>query len=392
MFQFDLNKYHPKKKNTVNGISKYFCRIRKIHINITPEEKVRQAFLNYLIDEIKIPENNIEVEKHLFHYNKKLNGRIDILINDNNGLALAIYECKKQDEQLTEEVINQGLFYKNVLTDTIYLGYVIGNEISLFCEELKTRKLIILSKQPNLKEMLENEVEYFVENDLNEYKRYNFKNPIDKNEITELIECGNLGEHTDKKIYPFIFNFLGWILDDIDTINLENVIDVGTKYTKYGNASGGNFYNDFRGFIIENKKSKPTIWLTITSMMTSKNNIGTSILVAIEENGKRHSSLQLRLDNFLIIKDKFFEIWHDGKITVGKLGSVKKQLLIDFIKSKQPKLIIDNKVFLGKFDSEIKIKSKNRETKEFVSNLIEYALYRDQFREIWKAKVTTRNS
>lgn len=382
MFKFDLEKYKPKKVNEVNGTKKYFCRIRKIHLNITPEEKVRQAFLNFLIDEIRIPIKNIEVEKHLFFYNKDKNGRIDILINDNEGLALAIYECKSEFEGLTHEVEEQGYKYYETLNDAKYLGFVIGDEVTIL-STIENNSVSVLTNQPSLKEMLNNDFEYFTVPEKANFKRYNHKEPFNVEDINELIECGNLGEHTNAKFYSFIFNFISWVLED-DTLHSKNFTDVGTKYTKYGNAAGGSFYNDYRGFILENLPSKPTIWITVTSMATSENNIGTSLLVAIEENGKRHSSLQLRLDNFLVPKDNFFEIWHDGKITVGKLGSVKKQILVDFVKSKKANLVIDNKIYLGKFNCENEIKSNQKETKEFITNLIDYSLLRDQFRVLKK--------
>lgn len=391
MFTFDIKKHKPKKINNVNGSQKYFCRIRKIHLNITPEEKVRQAFLNFLIDEIKIPERNIEVEKHLFHYNKELNGRIDVLIIDDEGKPLAIYECKSEFEGYTEEVQEQGLKYYDVLVDAWYLGFVIGDCITLYGPNFKSNinELINLNTQPTFNQMLGKYIDNKKEIDKIKFQKFNIFPPFKKSEIDILIDCNNIGENTSTKLYQPIFNLINWLFDGEDILILNNIKDIGIKYTKYGNAAGGSFYNDYRGFFIKNLSSKPTIWITITSMATSENNIGTSLLVAIEESGKRHSSLQLRLDNFLIIKDKSFEIWHDGKITVGKLGSVKKQILIDYIKSKQPNLIIDNKIYLGKFNSEIEIKSENIETKEFISNLIEYALIRDEFREIWKTNTAT---
>ena len=55
--------------------------------------------------------------------------------------------------------------------------------------------------------------------------------------------------------------------------------------------------------------------------------------------------------------------------------------MLDFIKEKKSSLLKDNKIYLGSFDLDKEIKSNQTQTTEFLKNIINYALLRDQFRE-----------
>ena len=59
MIEFNLEKHKPKIVYDVQGAKKYLCRVRKMLIHITPEETVRQSFLNYLIKEVKYHKKSI---------------------------------------------------------------------------------------------------------------------------------------------------------------------------------------------------------------------------------------------------------------------------------------------------------------------------------------------
>lgn len=72
-----------------------FDPIRQKYVAFTPEEKIRQQTIKFLMQRAKIPANKIGVEKTLHQLgdvgNRK---RVDICIFDEADLPIAVIECK----------------------------------------------------------------------------------------------------------------------------------------------------------------------------------------------------------------------------------------------------------------------------------------------------------
>jgi hypothetical protein len=79
--------------------------IRRKYVKLTPEEWVRQNFVQYLINEGKYPAGLIGIEV-LFRLNK-LKRRVDVLVHNRNGRPVMIVECKSPDIKLNEDVFEQ---------------------------------------------------------------------------------------------------------------------------------------------------------------------------------------------------------------------------------------------------------------------------------------------
>lgn len=80
-----------------------YCRLRKQLVAHTPEEEVRQSYLNYLLDEKKVPSNLIAVEVALSSLVPKSarlpRRRIDILLFQPTAAGLLpwlLIECKAE--------------------------------------------------------------------------------------------------------------------------------------------------------------------------------------------------------------------------------------------------------------------------------------------------------
>jgi hypothetical protein len=87
-----------------------FDPIRKKYVKLTPEEWVRQNFLQYLIQEGKYSPGLIGVEvSFLLHI--RLKRRIDILIHDRKGQPLILVECKSTDVDIDDKVFDQIVNY-----------------------------------------------------------------------------------------------------------------------------------------------------------------------------------------------------------------------------------------------------------------------------------------
>jgi hypothetical protein len=102
--------YLLKKQNDTIYI---YDTARKKYILLTPEEWVRQHFVNYLTAHLKVPLNMISVESSL-KYNKLVK-RADILVYSTNGLPLLIVECKAPQVQLSNDTLFQISTYNKSL-------------------------------------------------------------------------------------------------------------------------------------------------------------------------------------------------------------------------------------------------------------------------------------
>lgn len=113
MIKIDFPPYQPKIKKE-KGREYIFDTFRKRWIVLTPEEWVRQNFLQYLVQVKKYPAQLIAVEKEIKL--GELKKRFDILVYDNNSKPLMMVECKEMNVPLTEEVLHQALRYNQSLS------------------------------------------------------------------------------------------------------------------------------------------------------------------------------------------------------------------------------------------------------------------------------------
>jgi hypothetical protein len=100
--------YQPKIKKEDNK-EFIFDEVRKQWILLTPEEWVRQNFLQYLIHTQRYPASLIAVEKEMMLGDLKK--RTDIIVYDKNTNPWMIVECKEMNVPLDEKVLDQVLRY-----------------------------------------------------------------------------------------------------------------------------------------------------------------------------------------------------------------------------------------------------------------------------------------
>jgi hypothetical protein len=104
MVKLNLPKYAYKIKNRENKLY-IFDIIRKKYILLTPEEWVRQHFVNYLILDKNYPKSIIAIEKQLKYNN--LVKRTDILVFNKLGLPEIIVECKAPSIKISQDTFDQ---------------------------------------------------------------------------------------------------------------------------------------------------------------------------------------------------------------------------------------------------------------------------------------------
>lgn len=112
MQKLNLPEYSFRTK-TEEGKTLIFDSVRKKFVVLTPEEWVRQNFIQYLIREKKYPESLMAVEKQI-----KVNGkqrRFDLLIYLRNGQPLLIAEFKAPGVKINQDAFDQVVRYNMAL-------------------------------------------------------------------------------------------------------------------------------------------------------------------------------------------------------------------------------------------------------------------------------------
>lgn len=100
-----------------------FDEFRKLWVRLTPEEWVRQNFLQYIVQVKKYPASLIAVETEIKL--NELRKRCDIIIYKNDKPWM-IVECKEMNEPLNDSVLQQVLRY-NISIPSVYLVITNGS-------------------------------------------------------------------------------------------------------------------------------------------------------------------------------------------------------------------------------------------------------------------------
>ncbi len=108
MIKIEYPEYRPKIK-TETGKEFIFDEVRKKWVLLTPEEWVRQNFLQYLILVKKYPASLIAVEREIMVADTKK--RFDIVVYNKNHHPFMIVECKEMNVPLDNKTLDQVLRY-----------------------------------------------------------------------------------------------------------------------------------------------------------------------------------------------------------------------------------------------------------------------------------------
>jgi hypothetical protein len=129
-----------------------FDPIRQKEVPATPEELVRQATIEFLIDEVKVPENLIAVEFALSTVEPKTDDRVDLLVQDFKASGdlkhpWLLVECKAPGEYTWEALQVQLNKYLQILTPK-YVMLSLGDAVRYFALDAATKRFQKINKLP----------------------------------------------------------------------------------------------------------------------------------------------------------------------------------------------------------------------------------------------------
>lgn len=126
--ELNLPPYDVKISVRADGVRCIFDRLRKKFVAITPEEWVRQHFVNFLITRRGYPEGLMANEVSI-----RQNGclrRSDTVVYDRNASPMAVVEYKAPEVAVTAKVFDQIVRYNMVLG---VKWLMVSNGMSHYC-------------------------------------------------------------------------------------------------------------------------------------------------------------------------------------------------------------------------------------------------------------------
>jgi hypothetical protein len=127
-----------------------FDAIRRSWLMLTPEEWVRQNFVQYLLQELHYPATLVALEKEIRLHD--LRKRFDVLVYDREHQPWMLVECKAPEVALSPAVLDQVLRY-NISVPVRYI--VITNGAATMAWERRGGGLSEMSVMPHWNEEAE---------------------------------------------------------------------------------------------------------------------------------------------------------------------------------------------------------------------------------------------
>ena len=126
------------KQRDKDGRTEVFDHIRKKWLVLTPEERVRQQLILFLLNIKKIPISHLSVEKAI-----TVNGmtkRYDLVVFGEDLKPQMVIECKAPEVEITQAVIEQAGRYNKTLRAPI-LGVTNGSTHYFFTIDFETEEI-----------------------------------------------------------------------------------------------------------------------------------------------------------------------------------------------------------------------------------------------------------
>ena len=137
----------------MNNMQTIWDPLRKKHVALTPEERVRQWCIGVLADELGVPMHMMLSEAGFRFGDKQF--RADIIVYDRKARPLVVVECKRPEVELNREVLDQAVRY-NMVLNVSYMIITNGGQ-TYVCKRMETDGQVrysFIDKVPSYNEML----------------------------------------------------------------------------------------------------------------------------------------------------------------------------------------------------------------------------------------------
>lgn len=150
-----LKDFLPPHIYKIESQQTYFDPVRKKYVVATERETVRQRVVQWLIQELDVPQRMIRIGEKLSYYGLNFRHRADIVIErydraENTSRPVAVVECKALETPLNDAAFNETFDYAEKLACDYC---ILTNGEELYCFYLDAENYIELDSVPNYHEM-----------------------------------------------------------------------------------------------------------------------------------------------------------------------------------------------------------------------------------------------
>ena len=372
------------------GRNKVKCSVRQYEVPATPEERVRQRVLHWLINEKGWSRDNLRLEWKYDWISDPSRSHIrpDIeLLDEHDGppysrrdrRVLVVVECKNEDVPLSEAVYDQAIEYA-IKAKAPHIWVTNGKEHG-FLEsdgaEWKPTKSI-----PLLGEEYEPPSAHVA-----------FPNVHDSEAVAEYLRTMDLGElnapeMADERafalaLYRVIFEIMNakhcmpYSHDGVHLLEYS-----GAVFHQFSNRSGGSYYTRYADVAAATRSRVEAMSIAIN--MWSNNEV--RLCVGVSKAERRHHALQLDFARNCEWDSERSScgVWHDGK-----MSQVKSEVVLEAVREagRVDWIVCDDYgkewVYLGELPKAESVNWDN--SKDLIANLLHYCIIRTNLREAVKA-------
>lgn len=381
--EINLDKYNVKLEPD-DGEEKIIDLANNKSRPANPEEFVRQKFMKFMHKKLDIPYTAMLSEESIAHDVHGNLDRMDICVQRETNYGekkVMVVECKAHHVPLTEEVYNQAKRYaeaENVPVIIITNGHeydcIKRNSDNTYEDIPKLPTYEELAKYEDIKTIPIEEYSYerwsygdLHREDVLEIERGLFNHIVPETERDTAIHSLNIAE---------CFLDVSHKIEDLPLRTYEFVKDEGIFKRKVGNPSD-NFVATCR--ILEIKDKNGNCKHFGFSVVINSNH--PSLYVSTYLDNCFHNALQFNLDNNMVIDGNKLHFYHEYKTNLNQ-KELKK-----YVRSKKFFEEDENEnIILGDVEVSGLLYCDNPEMKNFIANLIEYCIIREEYKLADKQK------
>ncbi|MBA4303566.1 MAG: hypothetical protein C0424_05020 [Sphingobacteriaceae bacterium] len=361
------------------------------------EEQVRQKTYRWLTEKLGIHPDYITFEVHI----SDAKGRADIVVRDEKDEVIWLFECKHEGVPLSTDVLRQVERYDDFI-HAKFFSITNGLEIESYRFNEKTKSSEPVATPLTMKELKGKfSKAIFEPHPLTflKWEEIHVTNPIGKHAKEILTsntkELPLLWQKAMLNLYRALnVTQRNYWEGKMGNSALEIERDHGVQLIRMGNASGWNGAAHMRSLQVNYKNKHYRVGLQLMPWSKSDGSkLSLIVNLATYELAERdsHNALQLDTERCFGIgsRGRMF-CWHDRAPSIGNQGSASNADFFDFLKKQDPNWLYTDAagktwVDLGSFTTGKWLTFANEDFKVAIFRIIQYAIIRDEFREVMKS-------
>lgn len=361
------------------------CEIRNKAVRATPEERVRQRILHWLIHDKKWPRDQLHLERSYDWVSDpdrtRIRPDIELSVNDN---VTVVIECKRSDVPLDERVDKQAEEYA-LKSGARWIWATNGDEHRVFKWQNKEWKRVV-ELEP-LKASATRREEPKIPDDCND--KAAFKRYVKSLKDRQLQEAGEDLKQNERCFVLAMHRVLFGVEEKEKKLPYSHdgvhiLEDRGSRWRNFTNASGGRYYTRYAEFIAATSGRVEAVSLAVSPNYINGKYAGLRLCAGVTKPKRSHLALELNTGEAHCPwdeKERGWEIYHDGRMSwisnSNVMEAVREAGMEKWIDVYDEDTTAKEWVYLGYLAES----ATWRNSKKLLANLIHYTIIRTNLRE-----------